>query len=82
MKERQGVQILVFDVKRKDVIDMGFIKHIYLYCDGQTFACECPNMEASECDGNYETIKEYRDAMIKAYCPSCRLVHLATLEMN
>ena len=70
---------------------MGFIKHIYLYCDGQTFACECKGTEANECDGNFETIQEYKDAMIKlhwvfkdgkAYCPSCRLVHLATIEAN
>ena len=42
---------------------MTFRKHIYLYCNGQTKFCQCLDMEASECDGDFLSVKDYRKAM-------------------
>lgn len=59
---------------------MGFQKAIYLYCDGQTDACECADYEASSGDSQAETIAEYKASAksdgwhfkgTRAYCSAC-----------
>lgn len=59
-----------------------FVRRVYLYCDGGTPDCQCKMGEASWGDGNFETIKDYREmaqmdgwlfrSNNKAYCPECR----------
>ena len=61
---------------------MGFVKHVYLYCNGNEPDCLTNNKEACSADGCFEEICYYKQAMKqegwlflsgnKAYCPVCR----------